>query len=106
MQGLYGHKWISAQGVTDLDSTWAIALGDLSAEDIGRGLRACVERADPWPPSLPEFRRLCLKTMRENEAMYRCAGPFLPHLLSPEQRAEGRAKIAQLRQGLKARGAG
>lgn len=97
MQDIYGHKWISAFGESDIDGTWSIALGDLTPEELGRGLRACVERDDPWPPSLPEFRRLCRPPKRENEAMYRYSGPMLPHLLSPEQRAEGRANVAALR---------
>lgn len=27
---------------------------------LGKGLEACITRADPWPPTLPEFRALCL----------------------------------------------
>lgn len=56
---MYGHKWTSAYGETD-DGTWIKGLAGLSLEQISHGLRECLKRNDPWPPSLPEFRAMCV----------------------------------------------
>ena len=65
---IYGHRWTSQFGdATDAEGRltgtarcWADGLGDLSPAALKRGLHRCVhERADPWPPTLPEFRQLC-----------------------------------------------
>lgn len=59
MTEIYGHKWTSSFGDSDDEGTWAAGLADLSMEQLKSGFIACVRRADPWPPSLPEFRTLC-----------------------------------------------
>lgn len=57
---IYGHRWVSQFGDSHgAMSTWQKGLADLSREELGTGLRALLTRADPWPPSLPEFRQLC-----------------------------------------------
>lgn len=56
---MYGHKWVSNYGEED-DGTWQSGLRGVTPEQIGRGLAACLERVDVWPPSLPEFRQMCL----------------------------------------------
>lgn len=58
MTRIYGHKWLSNFGSRD-DGTWLEGLRGLLPEELARGLRACLTRVDPWPPTLPEFRRLC-----------------------------------------------
>jgi hypothetical protein len=40
-----------------LHETWAEALGGYSAEELRKGLAACLTLA--WPPTLPEFLALC-----------------------------------------------
>jgi len=60
---LYGHRWVSAYGAdpsSPTGDTWAQCLAGISREELELGLAACMNRADPWPPSLPEFRCLCL----------------------------------------------
>jgi len=37
--------------------TWARGLRDLTTEQLSRGLTACRDSADDWPPSLPQLRR-------------------------------------------------
>lgn len=59
MTAIYGHKWASAYGETDADDTWASGLKDMTPQNLADGLRACLDRAEPWPPTLPEFRALC-----------------------------------------------
>ena len=96
MTEIYGHKWTSSYGTSDTDGTWAKALADMSNDDLKAGFFACLHSGEAWPPSLPEFRVMCRpkKVQRENEAVYRYTGPTLPHLLSDERRAAGRAQVA------------
>lgn len=64
MAEIYGHRWTSAYGETADDAgageTWAKGLAGITGEQLGEGLKACLASADPWPPTLPEFRARCL----------------------------------------------
>ena len=60
MASIYGHKWVSNFGVSDADGIWLRGLHDLSSQHLAHGLGKCVQHSDPWPPSLPKFRNLCL----------------------------------------------
>lgn len=61
MGKIYGHRWTSAFGTADDDGTWLAGLGDLTPALLRDGLRRCIhDRRDSWPPTLPEFRNLCL----------------------------------------------
>lgn len=60
MTEIYGHKWTSMYGLEPVLS-WSAALADLTGEQLAAGFRWCaIDRSDPWPPSLPEFRHACL----------------------------------------------
>ena len=59
----YGHRWTSNYGDDSRAASgrvWATALADMSRDQVDVGLRACLNSADPWPPTLPEFRAKCL----------------------------------------------
>ena len=100
MQRVYGAKWASQYGDTD-DGTWTTALAEFSEAEVFAGIQACIDSGDEWPPSLPQFRALCRPAPRENAAMYRLPPERqLPHLLTDEARASGRANIAKLRASL------
>lgn len=58
MTEVFGHRWASAYGASD-SGTWAKGLAGLDSEDVGRGVRRVIEAGMDWPPSLPEFRKLC-----------------------------------------------
>lgn len=63
MAHIYGSRWTSAYGEdaqTGAGETWAKGLVGVDARQLAVGLEACIVRADPWPPTLPEFRSLCL----------------------------------------------
>lgn len=69
MQACYGHRWASSYGTLPVDDdgrltltgdTWAQGLAGFGEAQLRTGLRACITSADPWPPTLPEFRALCL----------------------------------------------
>lgn len=70
MTRFYGHKWTSTQGTSDLiidkdgkdqpgSGAWSKALAGLRPHQLAEGLDACRLRDDPWPPSAPEFRKMC-----------------------------------------------
>ena len=64
MAEIYGHRWTSAYGERADDGgagdTWAKGLAGITPAQLGEGLKACIASADPWPPTLPEFRARCL----------------------------------------------
>lgn len=60
MTELYGHKWTSVHGESDTSDTWGKVLFGVSREQLAAGMQACAHSDDPWPPSAPEFRALCL----------------------------------------------
>lgn len=63
MAEIYGHKWTSAYGDNPNEGaaqTWAKGLAGLRSQQLADGLKACLASADPWPPTLPEFRSMCL----------------------------------------------
>lgn len=63
MTEIYGHRWTSAFG-EDCEQgagpTWAKGLTDVTSKQLAAGISAAIASADPWPPTLPEFRSLCL----------------------------------------------
>jgi len=63
MNTLYGHRWHSSQGMKPSAlalALWADALEGLDETQIKTGIKACSKLGDDWPPSLPQFRKLCL----------------------------------------------
>lgn len=63
MAEIYGHRWTSSYGDSPDDAgggTWAKGLAGVTSAQLAAGLAACIASADPWPPTLPEFRARCL----------------------------------------------
>lgn len=68
MASIYGHKWTSSYGdvsspdggLSDTAEVWSTGLAGVSAEQFARGLEVCVKSGEAWPPTLPEFREMCL----------------------------------------------
>lgn len=63
MLAIYGHRWESAYGRTPdglTGETWAAGLQGIEPRGIAQGFGACLRSADGWPPTLPEFRAMCL----------------------------------------------
>lgn len=59
MTEIFGSRWTSQYPRAALD-TWAKGLADMTRDQLARGVNACVAGALEWPPTLPEFRKLCL----------------------------------------------
>ena len=63
MAQIYGHKWTSGYTANPAGpeaATWSKGLSGLSGRQLADGLAACIASADPWPPTLPQFRMMCL----------------------------------------------
>lgn len=74
MLSIYGHKWASHLGVASLESgllsdaakTWQQGLAGITVEQIKHGFDVLIFKSHDWPPSLPEFRKLCLSGSKED----------------------------------------
>ncbi len=59
----YGGKW-TREHTDDPKSpdgiAWSAELRDLNREQIERGLETCRKSPDEWPPSIGQFRAMCL----------------------------------------------
>lgn len=75
MASIYGQKWISNFGSNDAGNIWMRGLHDLHPKHLAQGLGKCIERADPWPPSLPEFRHMCLDLPERSLIVQRAIRP-------------------------------
>ena len=63
MGSMYGHRWTSSFGDSvDPDRVWAATLAGLNEAQVRYGMRQCVAQGHEWPPSAPEFRKLCLRS--------------------------------------------
>lgn len=62
MAEIYGHRFTSAFGDSESHTatTWSKGLAGVTSQQLATGLEACITSADPWPPTLPEFRARCL----------------------------------------------
>ena len=71
MATIYGYKWVSHMGnadsgngiLTDASKTWQKGLRGVTIEQIKYGFDVLIFKNHEWPPSLPEFRKLCLSNM-------------------------------------------
>lgn len=97
MTEIYGHRWASAMGEAPTES-WSMAIGQLSHDELKRGLRACMTSGEAWPPSLPQFVAMCRPPRRENAAAYRYDRQ-LPAPVSTRERAQ--TELAAMRARLR-----
>ena len=67
LEAMYPHKWKSAiEGNAEyVVQVWSEGLAGVTGEQIKRGLEGL--KGD-WPPSLPEFKKLCLYTRYQHPA--------------------------------------
>lgn len=63
---IYGHRWASAMRETATDEAaacWLEGLAGVTQHQVAAGIRALRRGEGPrdgWPPTLPQFRELCL----------------------------------------------
>lgn len=71
---MYGSRFADLWRGADADevrAVWAVDLGDLSPQEIAAGVEACKSR--DWPPTLPEFRKLCRPPLDCERAFHEAA---------------------------------
>lgn len=71
MEAMYGAKFLDMWRGTDISlvkQMWADEMGKLSADDLKRGYAALMTR--DWPPSLPEYVKMCKPTVDPTVAYY------------------------------------
>ncbi|USE36401.1 replication protein P [Endozoicomonas sp. SCSIO W0465] len=59
MIGLFGGKWVQSHGSSDRTGQWWETLKDLHPNQLLMGIRRVRQEGREWPPSAPEFRKLC-----------------------------------------------
>lgn len=95
MTSMFGHRWTGSFGEsTDPDGVWGKALAGVTPRQIADGLNAVLQGGYDWPPSAPEFRKLCLGVQAKTEAyngIHRQLGRPA-HLLPRTTSAEDKAK--------------
>jgi len=94
----YGHRWTSNYGsaidennkLTDAGSIWLNGLIDLSTDQIKNGLDEMLKAGNEWPPSMPQFVKMCKsepEAWQHKTAAYREYTPKarqLTHKCNPE----------------------
>ena len=71
MVSLYGHKFLDMWRDVDLQAvktTWAAELGKLTRDEIAKGANALMTQE--WPPTLPQFIKLCRPAIDSVAAYY------------------------------------
>lgn len=71
MEAMYGAKFLDMWRGTDatlVKDMWAEEMGKLSTEELKRGFSALMTR--DWPPSLPEYVKMCKPTIDPLVAYY------------------------------------
>lgn len=74
MLSIYGYKWASHMGLStdakghlsDAAKTWQQGLSGLGIDQVKIGFDMLISKSCEWPPSLPEFRKLCLSKKMED----------------------------------------
>lgn len=96
MASIYGHRWTSAFGA-EPDAVQLRVLSGIEWDAMKRGLSTLVDRRDPWPPSLVEFRGMCLGDDYDRTDGAAVAGrmPASRALPEPEHVRERRREVAR-----------
>jgi hypothetical protein len=55
----YGYRWLNSYGEAD-DGTWRAGLCDVTPDQILHGIDSLRLSGKEWPPTLPEFRKMCV----------------------------------------------
>lgn len=94
LTAIYGQKFASFlpddSSAREWRETWAIALHDLTGEQIAAGLEKLMKGAHEWPPTTGEFRALCKPVIRPEHQRH-------PVLAAPRDTKDRSAELARIR---------
>lgn len=105
MGQIYGHRWSSSFGEEDTGNVWLAGLKGVSHSALRLGLSLCVTLNSEWPPTLPEFRAMCIEKTTRNDkghgaynGAHRLVRPALPvpAEIIKQRKALGREKMSSL----------
>lgn len=68
MREMYGSKWTSQFVDIDQHNVWINTLNGINMIAIKQALEHCLTSYPDWPPTLPQFRFLCLGFPTKSEA--------------------------------------
>ena len=68
MRESFGQSWVREYGDVNGEAihTWMGGLAQFSEQQIARGVKSAMEWTDTFPPTLPQFKKMCL-TVRPEE---------------------------------------
>ena len=73
MQAIFPRKWddqfTNTQQADQCVREWAEGIKDLSDTQLARGVEK-TRQVCPWPPSIAEFRKLCIRDWRSQEHLH------------------------------------
>jgi len=87
----------------DQDRVWQASLKGISENKIKSGLNLLAESGDEWPPSAPEFRKLCIGDDDTWEQKGQAYQKFEPSGLleqKPARKEVAQSNIEKMRQTL------
>lgn len=97
LTAIYGQKFSSIcpdeAAAREWRECWAIALRDLTGEQIAAGLDKLMRGAHEWPPTTGEFRALCKPVIRPEHQRH-------PVLAAPKDTKDRRPQLDALREML------
>lgn len=103
MRSVYGHKWRATwktrAAVEEAMAEWALDLQGVSDEALADGFeRMKAEYAD-WPPTLPEFKRLCVPVSEPTAPYHKPFSKALP--ASPSDPSVAEDAITRMRRSVR-----
>ncbi len=94
LTAIYGQKFTSflpdQSATLEWRETWAIALRDMTGEQIAVGLDKLMKGAHEWPPTTGEFRALCKPVIRPEHQRH-------PVLAAPRDTKDRGPQLAALK---------
>ena len=100
-ESMYGPALNDAGELTPVATTWARSLRNCTPEQLATGLSACLQNGRDWPPTLPEFWKLCHPDPKP--LIHRDIPTLAPRLTGPAREAAreaGKRELATIRQRL------
>lgn len=73
MARFFGYRWLNSYGDSD-NGTWLAGLCDVTPDQILRGIDVVRLSGKEWPPTLPEFRKMCVTPPVEPPKYYQRLG--------------------------------
>ena len=72
MREYFGQSWVREYGEVNGEAinTWMDALGIFTEEQLARGVKSCQDWTNDFPPTLAQFKNLCLTVRHEEKPNY------------------------------------